>query len=235
MMSKTTANIIKLLPGSLVIKIARNKVNGYLKKYAKINLSGYENIKKAEGAKIFISNHLSNSDGFIIEKILKDEYDPTFVAGIKLSNDPVTNLGTKIVKNIAIKPNSADKEAIMAMINLLKNGENLVLFPEGTRSRTGSMIEGKKGILLVARMSKAKIIPISLYGTEKLLPINKNGDMAGEKWNEAEVNVKIGEYIELPKKSKDESKHEYDDRCLNYIMKSIANGLPEEYKGVYKD
>lgn len=144
MMSKTTANIIKLLPGSLVIKIARNKVNGYLKKYAKINLSGYENIKKAEGAKIFISNHLSNSDGFIIEKILKDEYDPTFVAGIKLSNDPVTNLGTKIVKNIAIKPNSADKEAIMAMINLLKNGENLVLFPEGTRSRTGSMIEGKK-------------------------------------------------------------------------------------------
>lgn len=51
-------------------------------------------------------------------------------------------------------------------------------------------------------MSKAKIIPISLYGTEKLLPINKNGDMAGEKWNEAEVNVKIGEYIELPKRVK---------------------------------
>ena len=55
-----------------------------------------------------------------------------------------------------------------------------------------------------------------------------------EEWNEAEVNVKIGEYIELPKKYKDESKHEYDDRCLTYIMKSIANGLPEEYRGVYK-
>ena len=120
------------------------------------------------------------------------------------------------------------------MINVLKDGENLVLFPEGTRSRSGSMIEGKKGVLLVARMSKAKIVPISLYGTEKLLPINKNGDMAGEEWNEAEVNVKIGEYIELPKKDKDESKHEYDDRCLTYIMKSIANGLPEEYRGVYK-
>ena len=96
------------------------------------------------------------------------------------------------------------------------------------------MIEAKKGILLVARMSKAKIVPISLYGTEKLLPINKNGDMAGEQWNEAEVNVKIGEPISIPKKDKEESKHEYDDRCLNYIMKSIAKGLPEEYRGAYK-
>ena len=163
MMSKSTARLIELLPEKLVIKIARNKINGYLKKYAKINVSGYENIKKADGPKIFISNHLSNSDGFIIEKVLKDEYDPTFVAGVKLSNDPVTNLGTKVVKNISIKPNSADKEAIMAMIKVLKDGENLVLFPEGTRSRSGSMIEGKKGVLLVARMSKAKIVPISLY------------------------------------------------------------------------
>ena len=234
MISKSMAKLIDLLPEKFVLKIARNKVNGYLRKYAKINVSGYENIKTADGPKIFISNHLSNSDGFIIEKVLKNEYDPTFVAGVKLSNDPVTNLGTKVVKNISIKPNSADKEAIMSMIKVLKDGENLVLFPEGTRSRTGSMIEGKKGVLLVARMSKAKIVPISLYGTEKLLPINKNGDMAGEQWNEAEVNVRIGEYIELPKKDKDESKHEYDDRCLTYIMKSIANGLPDEYRGVYK-
>ena len=71
MISKSTAKLIKLLPENLVIKIARSKVNGYLKKYADIKVNGYENIKKAEGAKIFICNHLSNSDGFIIEKILK--------------------------------------------------------------------------------------------------------------------------------------------------------------------
>lgn len=234
MISKTTANLIKLLPEGLVIKIARNKINGYLKKYADIKINGFENIEKAEGAKIFICNHLSNSDGFIIEKVLKEKYDPTFVAGVKLSDDPVTNLGTRIVKNIPIKPNSADKEAIMSMINVIKGGENLVLFPEGTRSRTGAMIEGKKGVLLVARMSKASIVPISLWGTEKLLPINKEGDMGSEKWHESEVNVNIGNPIEFPKKEKEESKHEYDDRCLRYLMESIANGLPEKYRGVYK-
>ena len=234
MMSKSTARLIELLPEKLVIKIARNKINGYLKKYAKINVSGYENIKKADGPKIFISNHLSNSDGFILEKVLKEDYDPTFVAGVKLSNDPVTNLGTKVVKHISIKPNTADKDAIMGMIKILKDGENLVLFPEGTRSRTGSMIEAKKGVILVARMSKANIIPISLSGTEKLLPINKEGDMSQEKWNNAVVNVNIGEPVIIPKKDKEESKHDYDERCLNYLMKSIAKGLPEKYRGVYK-
>ena len=234
MMSKSVARLIKLLPEKLVVKIARNKIDGYLKKYARINISGYENIKRADGAKIFICNHLSNSDGFILEKVLKEDYDPTFVAGVKLSNDPVTNLGTKVVKHISIKPNTADKDAIMGMIKILKDGENLVLFPEGTRSRTGSMIEAKKGVILVARMSKANIIPISLSGTEKLLPINKEGDMSQEKWNNAVVNVNIGEPVIIPKKDKEESKHDYDERCLNYLMKSIAKGLPEKYRGVYK-
>lgn len=175
LISKRKARLIEFLPEKIVIKIARRTIDGYLNKYAKINVNGYENIKKANGAKLFVCNHLSNSDGIVLDKILKKEYDPTFVAGVKLNDDPVTNLGIKIIKHISIKPNTADKEAIIEMINILKGGENLLLFPEGTRSRTGRLIEGKKGAILVARMSKANIIPISLTGTEKLLPINGKG------------------------------------------------------------
>lgn len=228
------AIVLKYLPESLLVKVARRKVEGYLNKYADIKIDGIENIEEIDGAKIFICNHLSNSDGFILERVLKEKYDPTFVAGVKLSNDPVTNLGTKIVKNISIKPNTADKEALTNMIKIVKGGENLVIFPEGTRSRTGSMIEGKKGIVLVAKMSRAKIVPISMWGTEELLPINLDGDMAKEKWNNATVSVKIGKPIELPAKDKEESKHEYDEKCLNYVMKAIADGLPEKYRGIYK-
>lgn len=96
------------------------------------------------------------------------------------------------------------------------------------------MIEGKKGILLIARASKATIVPISLSGTEKLLPINKAGDMAKEKWNEADVYINIGDPVRLPIRKKGELKSDYDDRCLDFIMRSIANGLPEQYRGVYK-
>ena len=58
--------------------------------------------------------------------------------------------------------------------------------------------------------------------------------MGGEKFNYADVNIKFGEPISLPTKEKEEDKHQYDERCMEYIMKSIANLLPEKYRGVYK-
>ena len=73
-----------------------------------------------------------------------------------------------------------------------------------------------------------------MTGTEILLPINKNGDMGGEKFNYSNVNINFGEPVSLPVKEKDEDKHVYDERCMKYIMKSIANLLPEKYRGVYK-
>ena len=83
------------------------------------------------------------------------------------------------------------------MVKTVRGGENLMMFPEGTRSRTGGMIEGKKGILLIARLTKAKIIPIGMSGTDKLLPINKSGDMGNEKWNPSDVVVKFGDPVVL--------------------------------------
>ena len=39
---------------------------------------------------------------------------------------------------------------------------------------------------------------------------------------------------QFPIKEKDEDKHEYDDKCMEILMKSVANLLPEKYRGVYK-
>ena len=234
MLSPTLVKIINAMPESLLIKTTKFIANRLLNKYANIKIEGMENIDKVDGPKIFICNHLSNADGLILDKILREKYDPIFVAGEKLSGDPVTRLGIEMVRNVKIKPNSADKEAITTMVKLVKSGENLMIFPEGTRSRTGAMIEGKRGILLIAKLTKAHIIPISMTGTEILLPIAKDGNMGDEKFNHADVNIKFGEPITLPVKEKEEDKHEYDDRAMTYIMKSIANLLPEKYRGIYK-
>ena len=71
MLSPTFVKVVNMLPESLVLKITKIIVNRYLKKYANIKIEGFENIDKAKGTKIFICNHLSNSDGLILDKLLR--------------------------------------------------------------------------------------------------------------------------------------------------------------------
>lgn len=234
MLSPFVVKLIDVLPSSIVLATGKRIVNNYIKKYADIDISGLEKFEKVEGPIMFVCNHLSNSDGLILSRTLKEKYDPYFVASVKLGSDPVTKMGAKLVKHISIKPNSADKEAISRIIHTVKSGENLLIFPEGTRSRTGALVEGKKGIILMVKATKATIVPIGLSGTDKLLPVNKEGNMGLETWNHSKVNINFGEPVKLPSKLKEETRHEYDDRCISTIMKAIAALIPESYRGVYK-
>ncbi|EGT3616836.1 1-acyl-sn-glycerol-3-phosphate acyltransferase [Clostridium perfringens] len=234
MFTRIGANVLVRLPDSMFRPIAGSLIGRCLNKYADLKVQGLDEIKKEKGPFIFIGNHLSNADGLVLDKVLRKDYDPYFIAGVKLNEEALTNIGTRLVKNIKIKPNSADRESLNKIIKAIKNGENIVIFPEGTRSRNGGMIEAKKGILLIARLAKAKIVPFGMTGTEKLMPINDE-NMGAEKFHHAEVNIKFGKPIELPKKDKGEEKHEYEERSLKYLMKSIANLLPESYRGIYKD
>ena len=234
MISSRTAKLIGYLPKGMLKYVSKKVVDRYLNKYANITVLGKDNIENIKEPVIFIGNHLSNSDGLVLQKVLRDK-NVTFVAGMKLSNNPLTNIGMSIVKSITIKPNSADKEAINAIIKTVKAGESIFIFPEGTRSRTGSMIEAKKGVILIAKVTKVPVIPVGIWGTEKLMPINKEGDMGAEKFYHADVYVSFGKPISMPETNPDEDKQQYNDRALEYFMKSIATLLPEEYRGVYGD
>lgn len=231
MFSKTNELLIKILPVPLVKVLSKKIIRKYIKEYANIELKGKENLKKAKKPAIFISNHLSNSDALVLNHVLKDQ-DLTFVAGIKLSKNPITNIGILNIKTTPIKPNSPDKDGIKKIISIIKDGNNVLLFPEGTRSRTGGMIEAKKGILLIAKLTKAEIVPIGICGTEKLLPVDDT-DMAAEHFHYADVITRIGDPFLLPGKENDEDRKDYEDRAMEYIMKKIAVLLPERYRGVY--
>lgn len=232
MFSKTSEFLIKVLPEPVLKILSRRLLKNYLNKYANIEVIGKENLKNVKNPAIFISNHLSNSDALVLNQVLKNQ-DLTFVAGIKLSKNPITNLGILIVKTTPIKPNSPDKDGIKKIINLIKDGNNVLLFPEGTRSRTAKMIEAKKGILLIAKLTRAQIVPVGIWGTEKLLPVDDK-DMAAEHFHYADVKTAFGEPFMLPEKEKAEERKEYEERAMTYIMKKVSDLLPENYRGFYK-
>jgi len=234
MASISAVRIINILPKGLISYVSRKVIDYFLKRYATISITGFENLENLDSPVIFVCNHLSNSDGLVLNKVLKS-MDPTFVAGVKLSKSSVTSIGIHAVKTTAIKPNTADVAGLKKAVNLIKQGENLVIFPEGTRSRKASLIEGKKGILLIARMTGVPIVPIGICGTEKLLPISKNENMENESFHKANVSVHIGKAFFLPQKDKNQDKKEYETFAVNAIMKKIAELLPEKYQGIYKN
>ena len=225
--------LLKYLPDNVVTLVSRKLVKRFLNRYADIKIEGMNNLKNLKKPVIFISNHLSNSDGIVLNKVLEDQ-DVTFVAGVKLSQNTFTNIGRYVVKTITITPNSADNDAMSSIIKTVKAGNNVLLFPEGTRSRTESLIEARRGILLIQKFTKADIIPIGICGSEKLLPINDLG-MEKEQFKHAKVNVKIGNKVNMLEKNENESKHEFDERSMKHIMKALAELLPESYRGFYKD
>lgn len=226
-------DFVTMLPEGMQRFLAKRYLEYQLRKKAKIKIEGEENFNLITEPVIFISNHLSNLDAVIFISLLKERFDPYFVAGVKLNKEKLTNLFKLLFKTIDIKPNSADIESMKAIISKVKEGNNLVIFPEGTRSRVGSMIEAKKGILLIAKLTKAQIMPLSIMGTEKVLPINT--DMGNERIHEGNITIRIGKPFNIPTKEKDEGKNEYEERAMNEIMGSIAKNLDEEYRGYYGD
>lgn len=232
-MRKMILKALASSPDSVQRFVAKRGLKYIFTKIATVKLHNRENLPGMEEPILFVCNHLSNIDGPAIQSVLS-EYDLTFVAGQKLSSDLFTGLFKKVFKSINIKPNSPDKAALKEIINLLRGGQNVMIFPEGTRSRVGSMIEGKKGVLLIARMTGAKIVPLGMTGSDKVLPINQDGNMTGEKLHKGTIDIRVGKSFKVPEKTPEQSKEEYDQFALNYIMTRIAELLPTEYQGIYR-
>ena len=235
-MSKALNNIITAvskLPLNMRKPIVRKALNSAIHKYADLHVLGLENLKERKGkATIYISNHLSNVDAPVINLYLRP-YGITFIAGVKIQTATLTRLISETISTININPGTADKKAIRESVSLLKSGGSLVIFPEGSRSRSAQMMEASKGFVLLARLSGTAIVPIGLAGTEELVPI-RDGEMGNETMQEAAVRVNFGKAFVLPSKE-DCPIQDYNRFAADYCMRKIAALLPASYRGYYSN
>jgi 1-acyl-sn-glycerol-3-phosphate acyltransferase len=194
--------------------------------------SGREHLP--EGPCLFISNHLSNADGFTLYRTFRPRR-VLFLAGVKLQSTTMTRLGTEAVDTIFIRPNSADIEALRSAVDALKSGHSVLIFPEGGRSRTGALMQAKKGVALIARRAGVPIVPVALSGTERFMPIDDK-DMGGEKLHRSHLTVRFGEPFHIADLEPETAGHPDPRQALvDAMMRRVAELLPPQYQGVYAE
>ena len=146
--------------------ILRYIVMGLYHIYYNISFEGTENVPK-DGGNVFASNHRSYQDPVFIA--IKTRVPLSYMAKEELFEQNV--FFTALIKFFGAFPVSrgkGDTAVIDTSIEKLEMGRNLVIFPEGTRSKDGKVGAGKTGVALVAAVAQTKIVPVGIVFEGKL-------------------------------------------------------------------
>lgn len=134
----------------------------------RVKAIGTENIP-AEGAVIIASNHISLLDPPAVGVLIKRQV--RFMAKEELFKIPVLGPLIKSFGAYPVKRGGVSIDAIKSSINILKSGEVMGIFPEGTRQKSDdpdAALGAKKGTAMIALRSKAVVIPVAIVGNYKL-------------------------------------------------------------------
>lgn len=186
---------------------------------ADVRVSGLDRVPR-RGPLLIVCNHLNN-----VDPILLASYFPRPVYAltkVELTSIPVIGTLADWYGAIPVRRGEFDRGAIEASLAHLRAGKAVLVFPEGTRSKTGALQEPKAGLSLLASRSGAPILPVAVYGSEKArgLPIV---------WEHPRITIRLGEPVSLPIQ-----RGRHGHRAFTHdVMRRIAALLPPEYQGDY--
>lgn len=187
----------------------------------RMHVSGLENVPES-GPYIVVSNHHSYVDAPLVGIAFPHQMHA--LAAEKYEYHPF-RLILAPTGSIFIERGEVDRRALRQALNLLADGEILAIAIEGTRSKTGGLIEGKDGVAYIASRANVPLLPIVVYGTEhvfhNLLRLRRT-----------DVYADFGPLIHLPE---GRLRAGQLTACTDQIMVTLAAMLPEQYRGIYTD
>ncbi len=193
---------------NLVLNLVKCIARIYFKGCYNFKVEGLENIPKT-GALLIAANHLSNADPPAIGCMAGLVRDSRFVAKKELFAVPGLGWFFRRCNYIPVdrKRTIGDMGALKEVVDALERGESIVMFPEGTRSKTGKPQKPKSGIGFLVCKTGAPVLPVKVEGT------------FGWPWVR-KIRVKFGTVMHLEKNPALEPKAQYK-QFASEIMDAI--------------
>ncbi len=187
------------------------------------HVEGIENIPQ-EGPAILASNHLSFSDSFFLPLVVERKI--TFLAKSDYFEGPGVRgwLTKQFFSGVGQVPidrsgGRASMAAIDTGVRVLRQGDLLGIYPEGTRSPDGRLYRGRTGPARMSLAAPAPVIPVAMIGTDKIQP-------TGQKIpNLYPLTIKIGRPLDFSRYAGME-----DDSEIMYELMELSG---QEYVDIY--
>lgn len=169
---------------------------------------GLENIPR-EGSFLLVSNHQSFLDPIFCGSVPKRHF--CFMARDTLFENWFFGPLIRSVYAIPVKREQGDLAAMRKVIEVLKQGDGVCLFPEGTRTEDGKILPFKSGLGLLCRRGNAAIVPVVIDGAFECWPRTQKLFKAG-----MPVRVHYGKAI-----SANEAKEMGDEKLASYLTQTL--------------
>ena len=213
----------------LSFKIAQPTVEAALRSIIRLQIRGRENLPR-NGPIIAVFNHLNLIDPplHIISILPRDSIVMAKEELFRYWPIPIFGILMRIAEAFPVRRRGSTEERQEAMRyaeKVLAEGLVFGIYPEGTRSKAGRLKEAYHGCAIIALRSGAPLIPVCIYGTEKL---------KGLGWlSRPKVTISFGQPFTLPP-VEGEVTNDQLQSLTDYIMRQLAAALPPEYRGKYE-
>jgi 1-acyl-sn-glycerol-3-phosphate acyltransferase len=172
----------------IVYWVTRAIIQPFFHLYFRLSRIGRENIP-ASGGVIFASNHRSFLDPFIVGVLTRRPV--YYVAKSEIFKNPLVAWFVSSLGAFPVRRGAGDPEMMATARAILERGECVLIFPEGTRTRPGSLGRPKRGVGRLALETGAPVVPVALIGTEAV--------RRGWRIRPKKVRARIGRPLTFPK------------------------------------